>query len=375
MRRHEGIPLRDPGAHPVIYLRSTLREFTASGVAIFVVLLAITFTSILIRLLGSAARGKVPPDAVFALLGFGALRFVSVLLSATLFLSVLLTLTRIYRDSEMVVWQSSGVSLLQWCKPVLVFATPVVIAITLLSMYLTPWAVGEALRYRAQLENRDDVSAITPGVFKESKSGDRVFFVEKLTTTLTQVANVFVYSKHDQRQGVTVASRGQLDMHENGDRFLVLLNGRRYEGTPGQPDYRVTSFERYAVRIEQSEAKQYLPNERSAPTGELIKDPNPVNVAELAIRIGAPVSAVILALLAIPMSAVNPRTGRSGNILMAVFVFMIYINLVSLSQTWISRGKVNPFVGLASVHVVMLAVLVVVFAWRLGLWRRLLRRG
>jgi lipopolysaccharide export system permease protein len=250
-----------------------------------------------------------------------------------------------------------------------------VVAITLLSMYLTPWAVGEAERYRTQLENRDDVSAVTPGVFKESKSGDRVFFVEKLTTSLTQVANVFVHSVHEERQGVTVASRGYIETAENGDRFLVMLNGRRYEGTPGQADYRVVSFARYAVRIEQSETKQYLPNQRSASTGTLIGDPSPINMSELALRIGAPISAVILALLAIPMSAVNPRTGRSWNILMAVFVFMIYTNLVSLSQAWIARGKVNPLVGLSSVHLTMLLVLVLVFAWRLGALRRFLRRA
>jgi lipopolysaccharide export system permease protein len=359
----------------VIFLRSTLRELTAAGVAIFVVLLAITFTSLLIRLLGTAARGKVPADAVFALIGFGALRYVSVLLSAALFLAILLTLTRIYRDSEMVVWQSSGISLLGWCKPVALFSAPVLVAVTLLSTYLTPWALGEADRYRHQLENRDDVSSVTPGVFRESKNADRVFFVEKLSSDLTQVANVFVHSMQNGRQGVMVASRGYVEKADNGDRYLVMLNGRRYEGTPGQADYRVVSFGRYAVRIEQSETKGFFPSQRSLSTGALLVDRNPVNMAELAIRIGVPISTVVLALLAIPLSAVNPRTGRSFNLILAVFVFMIYTNLVSLSQTWISRGKVPPLVGLFGVHVAMAAVLALLFAWRLGLLRRLQRRS
>jgi lipopolysaccharide export system permease protein len=354
----------------VIYLRSTLREFTASGVGIFVVLLAITFTSLLIRLLGSAARGRIPADAVFTLIGFGSLRYVSVLLSATLFLAILFTLTRAYRDSEMVVWQSSGVSLLQWCKPVLVFALPVVIAITALSLYLTPWAFGEAERYRHQLENRDDVSAVTPGVFKESRNADRVFFVERLSSDLTQVANVFVHSVQNERQGVMVASRGYVETADSGDRYLVMLNGRRYEGTPGQADYRVVSFGRYAVRIEQSEAKAFFPTQRSLPTTALLADRTPANLGELAVRIGLPISTVLLALLAIPMSAVNPRTGRSVNVIMAVFVYMIYSNLVSLSETWISRGRIPPLLGLTGVHLLMLAVLVLLFAWRLGLLRR-----
>ena len=109
----------------------------------------------------------------------------SVLLSATLYLAVLLTMTRAYRDSEMVVWQSSGLGLLSWLKPVVLFALPIVISVGVLSLYLTPWAVTKAEQYRHQLESRDDVSAIAPGVFKETKRGDRVFFVEKLSPDLT----------------------------------------------------------------------------------------------------------------------------------------------------------------------------------------------
>jgi lipopolysaccharide export system permease protein len=312
----------------------------------------------------------VPADAVFTLIGFGALRSVSILLSATLFLAILFTLTRAYRDSEMVVWQSSGLSLLHWCKPVALFAFPVVVAIALLSLYLTPWATGEAERYRHQLENRDDVSAVTPGVFKESRNAERVFFVEKLSSDLTQVANVFVHSSQNQRQGVMVASRGYLETAANGDRYLVMLNGRRYEGTPGQADYRVVSFARYAVRIEQTEATSFFPTQRSLTTPELLADPSPINLGELVMRIGLPVSTVVLALLAIPMSAVNPRTGRSFNLIAAGLVFMIYTNLVSLSQTWIARERVPPLVGLGAVHLAMVLVLVLLFAWRMGLLRR-----
>jgi lipopolysaccharide export system permease protein len=132
-----------------------------------------------IRFLGFAAGGGVPTDSVLILLGFSVLGYLSVPLSLTLFLSVLLTMTRAYRDSEMVIWQSSGLGLLAWFRPVLVYAVPIVLIVALLSLYLTPWAIGKTEQYRHQIENRDDVSAVTPGVFKESKNGERVFFVEK----------------------------------------------------------------------------------------------------------------------------------------------------------------------------------------------------
>jgi lipopolysaccharide export system permease protein len=355
----------------MIFLRTTLRELTAAGVAVFIVLLAITFTTQLIRMLGFAARGRIPADAVLTLMGFGALGYLSVLLSATLFLSVLLTLTRAYRDSEMAVWQSSGVSLVSWFRPVALFAAPIVGVVAVLSMYLTPWAVGKAEQYRHQLENRDDVSAVSPGVFKETKNADRVFFVEKLSSDLTQVSNIFVHSVQSERQGVMVASRGYIETAEGGDRFLVMLNGRRYEGSPGQADYRIVSFGRYAVRIQQSEAKAFFPSHKSRATRELWTNRTPANLAELSFRIGMPVSTAILAFLAVPMSAVNPRTGRFVNLIVAVFVFMIYSNLVSMSQAWIAQDKLTAWIGMWAVHAVMLALLGVLLARRVQLFRRM----
>ncbi len=341
----------------MIFLRSTLREFTAVGIAVFLVLLVITFTTQLIRFLGFAAGGGIPTDAVLILLGFSALGYLSVLLSVTLFLSVLLSVTRAYRDSEMAVWHSSGLGLMAWFRPVLVFGAPIVVVVALLSLYLTPWAIGKSEQYRHQLESRDDVSAVSPGVFKESKNGERVFFVEKVSSDLSQVANIFVNSIQSGRQGVMVAKRGYTELNEKGDRYLVLIDGRRYEGQPGEADYRVVRFERYSVRIEQSENKTFFPSQKSLSTRQLIENPTAVNLSELTWRVGLPISAMVLACLAIPLSAVNPRTGRFFNVLVAVFVYMIYSNLISIFQAWVAKGSLNPLVGMWTVHVVMIVLL------------------
>jgi lipopolysaccharide export system permease protein len=341
----------------MIFLRSTLREFSAIGILILLVLLVITFTTQLIRFLGFAAGGGIPTDSVLILLGFSVLGYLSVLLSLTLFLSVLLTMTRTYRDSEMVIWQSSGLGLLAWFRPVLVYAVPIVLVVALLSLYLTPWAIGKTEQYRHQLESRDDVSAVAPGVFKESKNGERVFFVEKVSSDLSQVANIFVHYVQDQRQGVIVANRGYTELADNGDRFLVLLNGRRYVGTPGEANYDVARFDRYAVRIEQEETKAFFPSQKSLSTRELLQNPTRLNLSELAWRVGLPVSALVLAFLALPLSAVNPRTGRFVNVLVAVFLFMTYGNLISIFQAWIAKGGINPMVGMWSVHAGMLLLL------------------
>jgi lipopolysaccharide export system permease protein len=357
----------------MIFVRSTLREFATVGIAAFIVLIAVTFTTQLIRLLGMAAKGGVPADAVLTLMGFAALGYLGALLSGAMFLSILLSMTRAYRDSEMVVWQSAGLSLTRWFKPVLLFAVPVVLIAGLLSLYLTPWAIGKSEEFRHQMESRDDVSAVTPGVFREAKNADRVFFVEKVTSDLTQVANVFVHSAQSGRMGVMVASRGFVQTAASGDRYLVLLHGRRYEGTPGQADYRIVEFERYAVRIEQSESKSFFPSHKSRPTAQLIKDPTPVNLGELTNRLGIPISALLLALLAVPLSTVNPRTGRFFNVILAVLVYMLYNNLGNIMQAMVASKKVGFPVGVSAVHLAMALLLLVLLGRRLR-WFAFLRR-
>ena len=350
----------------MIFQRSLLREFTTSGIATFFVLLAITITTQLIRFLGFAARGSISSDAVLTFLGFASLRYLPHLLSITLFISVLMTLTRSYRDSEMVVWFTSGQGLNSWIRPVLLFAAPVTLVITVLSLFLSPWAVAKAEEYRRQLDSQDDIAAISPGVFKESGSGDRVYFVEKLAANLSTVANIFVHSEENGEIGTTVAKRGYQETAPNGDRFLVMLNGRRYVGPPGSAEYRIIEFDKYSVRVEANEVKENLPTVKAQPTWTLITDKSPEARAELIWRAGLPISALILSLLAIPMSFVNPRAGRSLNLMLAALLYMVYTNLISIFQAWVTQQKISPFLGMWSVHVVMLMIVAMMFYVRLS---------
>ncbi len=350
----------------MIFQRALLREFASTGVATLLVLLAITFTTQFIRFLGYAARGSISTDAVLTFLGFAALRYLPILLSLTLFISVLMVLTRSYRDSEMVVWFTSGQGLTKWIRPTLYYAAPFIFTIGLLSMLLSPWATAKTEEFRRQLESRDDVAAISPGVFKESRGGDRVFFVEKLTMDLSVVANIFVYSEENKEIGTTVAKRGYQETAPNGDRFLVLENGRRYIGPPGSAEYKIIEFDKYALRIEAREMKEYLPSTKSRPSLDLLNENNAEAKAELIWRAGFPLSALMLCLLAIPLSFVNPRAGRSLNLMVAALVYMVYSNMLSIMQAWVAQQKVPPVVGMWSMHLIMLALVVALFHRRLA---------
>lgn len=362
-RRIKSKPLRRG-----IFHHSLVGEFASNGLLVFAVLLGIVVISQLIRLLGEAVSGRLAVDGVLAMLGFAALNYLPVLLSISLFISILLTLSRCYRDSEMVVWFSSGIGLTRWIRPVMMFALPVVAVIALLSLVLSPWALRKADEFKNKLESRDDVAAAIPGTFRESRHADRVYFIENLNLGTNRVGNVFVQSMQNGKVGTMVAREGLQETMPNGDRFLVLLNGTRYEGTPGKRDYSIVEFERYAVRIDSAPAKEAQPYARTMSTLELWRNPTTWNLSELEWRIGLPVSAAILALLAIPLGHVNPRAGRSLNVVLAIVLYMLYSNMISVTNVWVGLGKLSPGIGLWGIHAVMLAVTALMFYRRMTLF-------
>jgi lipopolysaccharide export system permease protein len=345
----------------LIFHRSLIREFSLIALAVVGVLLAIILTRLLILLLGKAAVGDVMAEAVLGLIAFGILTYMPVLLGIAVFVAVLLALTRSYRDSEMTVWFSSGLSIAAWVKPVLQFSVPIALVCALLSLAIAPWSQAQSVEYQRLLESRDEVSAVTPGVFRESRSSERVFFVDKLSERDDVVNNIFVQSLQGNRMGVMVAQRGFIETAENGDRFVVLLNGRRYEGAPGTLDYRVVDFDRYAIRIEPREAKRTAPSSKALSTFDLLAEGKPEQVAELHWRLALPIAVLLMGLFAIPLAFVNPRSGRSWNLIFAVLVYVFYNNLLSIFQAWTAQQKIPGWLGLWPVHAAMLAIVVLLF--------------
>jgi lipopolysaccharide export system permease protein len=243
---------------------------------------------------------------------------------------------------------------------------PLVFAIAALSLFVSPWALSQSASYRNSLEARRDAGQTSPGAFQESASGDRVVFVEAIADDSSHVKNIFVSSVQNQRLGVTMAATGHQEIAENGDRFIVLENGRRYEVEPGSPEFRVLEYGRYAIRMETKEARGIELTPKNSPTLDLVKRNRPVDQAELLWRLGLPISAVVLVLLAIPLSFVNPRAGRSANMLLALFTYLVYNNLLTISQAWVASGRVSFVFGVVIIHVFMLCLLPLMFFRRIA---------
>lgn len=340
----------------MLFRRSLLQELISTSTGAFLVLLGIVFAQRCGNFIRLAAKGALPNDAITTLLGFNMIMYLPMLLSLSLFLTILMTLSRCYRDSEMVIWFTSGLSINSWIRPVLTFTVPTVIIITVLSLFITPWSRHKIDDYLLQLKSRDELSTLTPGVFKESSNTDRVFFVESFDELGNIVKNIFVQSVQHQKLGIIVASQGNRVIEKNGDNFLVMHHGRRYQGTRGTAEYSTTEFEKYAVRVEANEAQQDPPSIQSKSTQELIQNYDSSNIAEIQSRLSIPLSALILALLAIPLSALDPRAGRSANFVLAIVIYILYNNFLSIFQSWVIRGKINGFIGLWPVHLLFAGI-------------------
>ena len=361
----------------MIFARAMRREFVQNAVAISVALLVILLTTFLVRLLNEATIGKVSPGAVGPLLGFAIFNFLPILLSLACFMAILLTLSRWYRDSEMTVWFSAGQPLTAWIRPVLVFSIPIMLVVGALTQELVPWAHGESLKYRKQVADRNELGLVRPGVFRESSDGRRIFFIESADKSGEAVSNIFVSDNQPDKLGITVAERGRQEVHENGDRFIVLEKGHRYELKPNSPEMRAMDYESYAFRVETKAAQNTARHQDSTPTRELLLNPTRESLGDVVTRVGTTVMVVMLALLAIPLSYVNPRAGRSANMILALLVYFIYINLMTIARAWVIQGRLPFVVGLVVPHLVMLSVLVWGFYYRMtattGRARRRLR--
>ncbi|MBA5637191.1 LPS export ABC transporter permease LptF [Duganella sp. LX20W] len=355
----------------MIFQRALQREMASAAGATFTVLFSISVTWTLITILGKAAGGKVASGDVLALILFAALNYLPTILILTSFISVLMVVTRSYRDSEMVVWFASGLSLTKWIRPVLNFGLPMVLLTAMLSFVATPWAKQKSSEYVERFEKREDLQKVSPGQFRESASANRIFFVEGADGKSQVVQNVFVNTVDEHGTAVIVAREGVITAAQNGQRYLVLKNGRRYQGVPGQADFQTMEFERYSMRV--ANHAQDLESDHSADaltTMALIKLTSNEARAELLWRIASPMTCLVLILLAIPLGFVNPRAGSSANLIIALLVFFSYSNLVKLFEASVKQGRFGFALSWWPLHLIAGLAVLGLFAWRLNLNHR-----
>ena len=314
-----------------------------------------------IRTIGQAASGAVAPRDVVLLLGYVALGHLPTMLALSLFVAVVLSLGRMYRDSEMSIWFASGIGLARFVKPVLRTVWPVLLVVMLLLLFAWPWGNRNGLELRERYQQRSDLSRVAPGVFQSSSDGRRVFFVERESTEGSAARNVFILNRQEHGESVTSARSGRLEQ-DGRDHYLVLERGQRNEvqHKPGErtlSSYRVLAGER-AVR----EAEARPP--KAVATVDLIRVPTLRHQGELTWRLGMLLGASNLVLLGIGLAATNPRRASNWNLLFALLTFAIYYNVVNLTQAWVANGKLTMGAPLVLVHGGTFALALALLWWR-----------
>ncbi len=355
--------------------RYIFREIAQSWLAVTMVLLAILLTNQFARVLGDVAKDKLPKDAVFQIIGLTGLQYLTILVPIGLFLSIMLALGRLYRDSEMPAMMACRVGPADIYRPLSWLLLPLVLAVGWLSMEVAPMALTEIERISAEARRQADLSSIEPGRFTSDDSQGSVVYAESVAPGGV-IEKVFLQRQIENGVEVVIAERGeQVESEDPDKRFFVLHDGRRYEGVPGTANFRVVEFAEHGIpyRLPEMEAQELEPY--AMRTADLISSSARLEQAELHWRIGIPLATLVLAILAVPLSKSQPREGRYGRLAIGLLVFIIYFNLLSAGKTWLEQETVPVWVGLWWVHIAMLIFALSLLGIQNGWHRRLFSSG
>jgi lipopolysaccharide export system permease protein len=350
-----------PRAPNRILDRYLFRETLETWVGVTGVLLLILLASRFAFYLGDAASGRLPGDAVFTLLGLSIVNYLTLIVPLGMFLAVMLALGRMYRDSEMVAMVACGVGVRDLYRPLLRLAGLLAVLLLGLALLVGPWAAAKSFLVRKHAEREAEIAVFESGRFKSTKDGSAVYYAERVDERSLSLDNVFVQRVEQvpgaagegprERVSIITARSGRQETDpETGERRLVLRDGRRYSGSPGHPEFSVIRFAEHGIVIDVADPDYASKDPRLLPTRELLGSDEPRRIGELQWRLGIPLSVLVFGLLALPMARANPREGRFARFAAAILVYVTYSNLLEAARLWIERGKLDPALGLWSVH-------------------------
>jgi lipopolysaccharide export system permease protein len=354
--------------------RYIFREIAVTWLGVTMVLLMILLTNQFARVLGDVAKGKLPRNAAFDVIGLSAAQYLTILVPIGLFLAVMLALGRLYRDSEMPAMMACRVGPSGIYRPLMWLMLPLALGVAWLSIVGTPKAHTEIALIAAEAKREADLASIEPGRFTVVGPNRAVVYGERVSPDGV-MENVFLERRvAGDVVEVVVAKRGKEVASDDPDtRLLVLYEGRRYEGVPGTPKFRVVEFAEHGIPYQLPSLRAANPKARAMPFSSLRSSSDITHIAEMQWRLSVPIATVLLALLAVPLARSRPREGRYGRIAIGLLVFIIYLNLLSAAKAWVEEGAVSPLLGLWWVHGCVIVFTLTLLGMQNGWFRRMLR--
>jgi lipopolysaccharide export system permease protein len=346
--------------------RYIIREISKPMIVIIAVLVAVFASYSAAQYLADAVSGLLPPSAVLLMLLLRVTIALEVLLPTTLYLSVVIALGRMHRDSEMIALSSCGVGTSRVLKSVFYFALAIAILVAGLSIYVRPWAFKKIYQQQAYVKSDFDISQMEAGNFYEIKSARLVIFAEKVDHKADRAEGVFIRSQDGQSLQVIFAKQVyQRTEAVHGSRVLLLRDGYLYEFTRSGEAGKITQFQRVTYLLSPKESIPLEYKRKAASTGHLAHSDRLEDIAELQWRLSTPLSTLLLALLGVPLSRTTSRQGKYIKVVAAVLIFAVYYNITIVAKNWIEKGVLNTVPGILWVQV-LLAGLILVLLWRSG---------
>jgi lipopolysaccharide export system permease protein len=342
-------------------------------VAVTGVLLVILLSNQLARVLSQAAANEFPRSTVLALLGLTSLQNLTIVLPVGLFLGVMLALGRLYHESEMAAIESCGVGPGGLYRPVMAVAVFVVALLTWIAFSASPQAARYAQAIRVDAMKAAQFGQLAPGRFRSFSGGDIVFYAERVDENGI-LYNVFVERSDGPKLEIVTATRAEQRNAGEAEQVFVLYEGERYEGIPGQGDFRIMRFSEHGIPIRLPAPSSGRNRREMKASGALFASTDPKDQAELQWRISIPIMATVLTILAVPLARLRPRQGRYGKMGLAILIYFLYSNVLAAARVWVERNTVPDIVGVWWVHLLALALTAWILARNSG-WRPLRLRA
>jgi lipopolysaccharide export system permease protein len=329
--------------------RYVLREVMQTWLAVTGVLVAILVSNQLSRVLGQAAENEYGRGVVLDLIALGAVMNLSIIVPVGLLLAVVLTLGRMYHDSEMAALQACGFGPARLLAPLYCFAAVIAVGLAWLVFVQVPRADEQVQLLRTAAYKEAQFGQLDAGRFRSFAGGEAVFYAERVDQDGV-LHNVFVQRETGGRIEVALAETATYSKAAQGMHLVTLFNGRRYEGVPGKEDFRVIEFREHGIPIAAPNETVDITDPDTKPTRALLGSNAPSDIAQMQFRISTPLMALVLTLIAVPLSRLRPRQGRYARVGFAIVVYFVYSNLLSASKIWIEKGIVPPVLGVWWVH-------------------------
>jgi len=331
------------------------KELLTSFLSVIFVLLIIVLSTEMVHLLRWVTEGIIPTTVFFPYLINSFFEFTVILIPLSLLMGILLAFGRLYHDSEMAAIMSAGIGPMRWYRPLMLVALPITLLLLVLLMFVQPAISHQRALIKAEVRSQVELDTLMVGQFNRANKGGGVLFLESENKKKHQIENVFFQQHRENKSYIDLAASTSSYYDTDGQRYMMMHDGTHYIGNPGEADFKIIKYKDYGIFINKKPVKARL-SEKTKSVFELWSSTNPLYQAELQWRITIPIATIIVAIMALPLSEVKPRSGRYAKLAAALILYLIYSNLLGVGKTWIMQEKVPVWVGTWWVHVIAIIV-------------------